>query len=956
MKNRAFKLVNQFLAGLFASTLTSVCLGDLQIISMQGESIGENMTLDGFSAPSLNKYGEIAFGANLEEADTGDSSRFESVLLHNSSGLHLLAATDQNAPKPGNDGVFEFFDAPKISELGIAMYRAKPRGSSWAVNERGIWISWVVNDPAGPYSQTDILGRVWDRAIIDFEGNESEEGGKYDLLSNPIVVEPLSFAFIGDLYEGEYDGVSGIWYQDARGSETWNIPEPRLLALTGIPLPGTTLNLDRIEAYEPIDTTGGIALAHIEQGGEITSANDLGLWEIALEGNATLLLQTGTIDTATGAPISSIGHPSVNESGQAAVWVEIQNETFSEGIYIASESTLQPLLIANAPINVGPETLSIETIFDPVINEQGDVAFLATIVNEDPEIQYALFRHMSGGSLELIAKTGAQAPGVFEGTVFDTIASPRINDNGQLAFMATLSGSSDTISDTTNSGIWAHDENGNLVLVVRKGSTLEVGEESYRTLSGFEIGGFNEDSEFALKLIFTNGEAAIAKGTAEPAAPPAIADQPSNTYTYMGEEVTLSVVASGQGPFLYQWYLDGEAIAGATESTLVMSNVNEASAGEYSVTIISPIGEVESSFASLTVSALPEAPIIVEQPLGYIAFLGEDAFLDARAVADSPIGYQWYKDGSPLAGETGETLTINEVLRDDEGSYYVVASNAAGVAQSETAEILVTDQRMVNISTRAHVGTGANVLIAGFAIGGTEKKTVLIRGVGPSLQQFGLNGVLENPKLQLHGASGLISENSGWAANPDKTEIANAAQSVGAFALPDNSDDAVMLVELDPGVYSAIVSGEGNTTGIALVEIYEVGSNLSRLVNISSRAFVGTQSEVVIPGVVVIGDMPTDILVRAIGPSLGQFEIAGALEHPVLEVLNSSGEVIASNHGWNGLSSISEAAASVGAFPIDTESQDAAMIISLDTGLYTLRISGEEGTTGVALVELYALP
>lgn len=956
MKTPTFKLANHFVAGLFACALSSVCSAELQIISVQGESIGENMTLDGFSAPSLNRYGEIAFGANLEEADTGDSSRFESVLLFNSSGLHLLAATDQTAPKPGNDGVFEFFDAPQISELGIAMYRAKPRGSSWAVNERGIWISWVVNDPAGAYSQTDILGRVWDRAIIDFEGNESEEGGKYGLLSNPIVVEPLSFAFIGDLYEGAYEDVSGIWYQDARGSETWNIPEPRLLALTGMPLPGDTLILDRIDAYEPIDTTGGIALAHIEQGGAITSANDLGLWRVLLEGNSTLLLQTGTVDTATGAPISSIGHPSVNESGQAAVWVEIQNESSSEGIYIVSENSIQPVLVANAPINVGPETLTIESIFDPVINELGDVAFLATIASEDSEIQYALFRQKSGGSIELVAKTGAQAPGVFEGTVFETIASPRINDNGQLAFMANLNGTSDTISDTTNAGIWAHDENGNLVLVIRKGSTLEVREDSYRTLSGFEIGGFNEDSEFALKLLFTNGEAAIAKGTAEPAAPPTIADQPSSTDTYMGEEVTLSVVASGQGPFLYQWYLNGEAIAGATESTLTMGNVNEASAGEYSVTIISPIGQVESSFASLTVSNLPEIPAIVEQPLGYIAFMGEDAFLDARAVADTPISYQWYKDGSPLSGETGATLTISEALREDEGSYYLVATNAAGSVQSEAAEILVTDQRMVNISTRAHVGTGANVLIAGFAIGGTEKKTVLIRGIGPSLQQFGLDGYLANPVLQLHGASGLITENSGWAANTNKSEIESAAQSVGAFALPTDSNDAVMLVELDPGVYSAIVSGEGNTTGIALVEIYEVGANLSRLVNISSRAFVGTHSEVVIPGVVVVGDLPTDVLVRAIGPSLEQFQVAGVLEHPILEVLNGAGEVIATNDGWNGLSSISDAATSVGAFEIDTESQDAAMIISLDTGLYTLRISGEEGTTGVALVELYALP
>ncbi len=332
MKKQSSNLVNHFAAGLIACIAGVTGSAELEVISLQGESIGENMTIDGHSTPSINQYGEIAFGANVEEIDTGTSSRFESILIHNPSGLHLVAATGQNAPKPGNDGTFEFFDAPQISELGIATYRAKPYGSSWAVNERGIWISWVVNDPEGAYPQTDILGRVWDRAIIDFQGNESEEGGKYSLLSNPILVEPLSFAFIGDLYDDPYEGVSGIWYQDARGSETWNIPEPKLLALTGLPLPGDSLVLDRIDGYDPIDPTGGLALAKIEQGGEVNSLNDLGLWRISLEEDATLVLRTGDIDTATGTPITAIGNPSANESGQAVVWIETQDTAASEGV------------------------------------------------------------------------------------------------------------------------------------------------------------------------------------------------------------------------------------------------------------------------------------------------------------------------------------------------------------------------------------------------------------------------------------------------------------------------------------------------------------------------------------------------------------------------------------------------------------------------------------------------
>lgn len=817
-------------------------------------------------------------------------------------------------------------------------------------------MSWVVNDPEGAYPQTDIFARVWDRAVIDYLGNESEEGGKYGFISNPIVVEPLTFAFVGDLYEGPYEGVSGIWYQNARRSETWNIPEPHLLGITGAPFPGDTLPIENIEAYEPIDTTGGFALARIAQGGEVSAANDLGLWILTLDDEAALTLRTGDIDASTGSPISSIGKPSTNTAGQAAVWVEIGDADASEGIYIVSESVRQSLVVANAPIEIGEQTFTIESIFNPSINENGDVAFLATLSTDEDSQSYAIFRQLAGGNLEVVAKSGDQAAGTFAGTAFDMIAAPRLNGNGQVAFQATLSGDGDTVSNTTDSGLWAHDENGNLVLIAREGNTIETRADVFRTLSGFEIGGFNDAGQFALKLAFTNGESAIATGVAEPAAPPTIVDQPADTDTYMGEDVTLSVSASGQGPFLYQWYLNGEAIEGATESTLTVPGADTGAKGEYSVSVISAIGQVISSVASLRVLELPELPAFVNEPLGYIAFMGEEAMLDARAVASTPIAYQWYKDGSPIEGETGETLLIDPAISDDEGTCYVTATNAAGSVQSAGAEVLVTDKRIVNISTRAHVGTGSNVLIAGFAIGGTEKKTVLVRGIGPSLEKFGLSNILANPVLSLYRNGELIAENSGWSADSNEADIANASSSVGAFSLPSGSEDSAMLIELDPGVYTAIVSGEGNTTGIALVEVYEVNSNLSRLVNISSRAFVGRGSEIVIPGIVVVGDLPTDVLVRAVGPSLEEFGVSGVLENPVLEVLNIEGEVIASNDGWGGITSINEASQTVGAFPLDPESQDAGMILSLETGLYTLRISGEDGTTGVALVELYALP
>lgn len=110
-------LVKAATLGLSLSIASQIGFSELDVISLEGESIGENATFEGFSTPTMNRYGEIAFAANLEEMDTGNSSRFESILIHNSTGLHLLAATDQTAPKPGNDGEFEFFDAPRFQSL-----------------------------------------------------------------------------------------------------------------------------------------------------------------------------------------------------------------------------------------------------------------------------------------------------------------------------------------------------------------------------------------------------------------------------------------------------------------------------------------------------------------------------------------------------------------------------------------------------------------------------------------------------------------------------------------------------------------------------------------------------------------------------------------------------------------------------------------------------------------------
>jgi len=151
--------------------------------------------------------------------------------------------------------------------------------------------------------------------------------------------------------------------------------------------------------------------------------------------------------------------------------------------------------------------------------------------------------------------------------------------------------------------------------------------------------------------------------------------------------------------------------------------------------------------------------------------------------------------------------------------------NTTGIALAEiydatpVSSFLATTPRLVNVSARAQVGIGADILIAGFAVGGTTPQTLLIRAVGPTLGVFGVAGSLADPKLELFSGSTLLQSNDNWGGG---ALIASAAVSVGAFSLDGASKDAVLLVTLQPGSYTAQVSGVGNTTGVALVEIYEV--------------------------------------------------------------------------------------------------------------------------------------
>src|SRR5438132_1554942 len=221
-----------------------------------------------------------------------------------------------------------------------------------------------------------------------------------------------------------------------------------------------------------------------------------------------------------------------------------------------------------------------------------------------------------------------------------------------------------------------------------------------------------------------------------------------------------------------------------------------------------------------------------------------------------------------------------------------------------------------NLSARAHVFTGERILIAGFIVGGTENKTVLIRGLGPSLASFGVPTPLADQTLYLYDHTGaLIRANDTWM-DTQQTQI----QATGLA--PPNNSEAAILVTLSPGPYTAFLQGKAMTTGIALAEVYDVDPNVNaRPTNLSARAFVGTGNDVLIGGTIISGNPASlqRVLVRALGPSLASAGIAAPLANPTLSLRDANGNVIANNDDWKN-SQQADIAATGKAPPNDRES------------------------------------
>jgi hypothetical protein len=262
-----------------------------------------------------------------------------------------------------------------------------------------------------------------------------------------------------------------------------------------------------------------------------------------------------------------------------------------------------------------------------------------------------------------------------------------------------------------------------------------------------------------------------------------------------------------------------------------------------------------------------------------------------------------------------------------------------------------------NLSVRARAGSGSETLIVGVTVGGTTvtSKTVLIRGIGPTLGTFGVTDVLADPVLTVLNGTTPVANNDDWVS--DATVVSTSA-SVGAFALTAGSRDSVIFGSgIGTGAYTVQLTGKAGATGNALIELYDtapaasITATTTRFTNLSARTFGGSGSDTLIVGFNVGGTGSRRLLIRAVGPGLGVFGVTGTMSDPKLEFYQGQTKV-GENDNWEAATLATQQA--VGAFGLTAGSRDAVLVSTLQPGSYTVQVTG--GTTGVVLVEVYEAP
>jgi len=343
-------------------------------------------------------------------------------------------------------------------------------------------------------------------------------------------------------------------------------------------------------------------------------------------------------------------------------------------------------------------------------------------------------------------------------------------------------------------------------------------------------------------------------------------------------------------------------------------------------------------------------------PRSQTVVTGREANFNVVLGTNRPATYQWTHDGVTIPGATRATFRAPATGPNDAGAYraMVTIDGQEFTSAPATLTLAPNTARLVNFSARSTI-TPASPQIAGVVCADVPPRTLLLRAVGRGLFNVGGAALLPTPVLTLYDGPRILAENRGSAAHP---AIAELARQVGAFPINTAAGGAAIAREMGAGALTAITTSGDSGSGISLFECYDTGSPLTAALvrNFSIRGQTAAGNGILTAGIVIGGDGPLRVLIRAIGPTLASFGVTGAVADPILHVFASSQPTpLATNDDWSGAAATATAAASVRAFPLAAASRDAALVLNLEPGAYTAQLVGAAGTTGEALIEIYAL-
>ena len=442
-------------------------------------------------------------------------------------------------------------------------------------------------------------------------------------------------------------------------------------------------------------------------------------------------------------------------------------------------------------------------------------------------------------------------------------------------------------------------------------------------------------------------------------APPAITAQPQSQVRPTGTTATFAVVTTGTAPLSYQWrngaanLADGGTVSGATSATLTLANIQVADTGSYSVVVTNATGTVISNVATLT------AYVPAAVPASQSVMPGSSVMFAVAAGGSGSPTYQWKLNGAAIAGATGATYTVANAQAGNMGFYAVAVTNNAGSVDSAVAILTVSggSSRLTALSTRGYVPAGG-ALTSGFYLRGSGSKSLIVRGVGPTLGGLGVAGPLSDPKMDLIPVNGpTLFSNDDWGTNANLPALRVAAP----FPLVEGSKDAAALATLSTATNSGytvrIVPSGTATAGIAMAEAYDLDATTApvKFTSLSTLGYTGPGDNVLTPGFIISGDGPKQLLIRAVGPTLGTaYNVPGVLADPQFVVIPLGKDfAVASNDNWGGTAELQAAFVQANDFALPVGSKDAAVVVRLPPGGYTVQATGVGNTAGNVLVEIY---